>query len=85
MLGSFEVRVRTWRKLWAATFLDVGDVRSGVTDFAPREWNYSVGGGLRYDTPVGKIRLDVGFRVNETPLSQGEPIWGLHLGLGESF
>lgn len=85
VLGNFEVRVRTWRKLWVAGFVDMGDVREGVLDFRPAQWNYSSGGGLRYDSPIGKFRLDVGFRLNETELSAGEPIWALHFGLGESF
>ena len=85
VLGSFEVRVRLWRDLWAAGFVDGGDVREGVASFVPSEWNYSSGGGLRYDSPIGRFRLDVGFRLNDTPLSRGEPIWALHFGLGESF
>jgi outer membrane protein assembly factor BamA len=85
VLGNAELRVRTWGKLWVAGFFDLGDVRAGVTEFGAQEWNYSSGGGLRYDSIIGKFRLDVGVRLNETQLSQGEPIWALHFGLGESF
>ncbi|KIG16215.1 Outer membrane protein assembly factor YaeT precursor [Enhygromyxa salina] len=85
VLANVEVRVRTWKQLWVAGFVDGGDVQAGVASFVPKEWNYSAGGGLRYDTPIGKFRLDVGFRLNDTPLSEGEPIWALHFGLGESF
>jgi outer membrane protein assembly factor BamA len=85
VLGNVELRVRAWGKLWTAAFLDVGDVRAGRLDFVPTQWNYSTGAGLRYDSPIGKFRLDVGFRLNETELSRGEPIWALHFGLGESF
>jgi outer membrane protein assembly factor BamA len=85
ILASFEVRVRTWKQLWVAGFVDMGDVRLGVAEFVPSELNYTGGGGLRYDSPIGKFRLDVGVRLNDTPLSDGEPIWALHLGLGESF
>ena len=85
VLGNVELRVRAWRKLWVASFLDLGDVREGVADFDARQWNYSAGGGLRYDSIIGKFRLDVGVRLNETELSMGEPVWALHFGLGESF
>lgn len=85
VLGNFEARVRTWRDLWVAGFVDGGDVQPGVASFAPNEWNFSAGGGLRYDSPIGKFRLDVGVRLNDTPTSDGEPIWAIHLGLGESF
>ena len=85
VLANVELRVRTWGPLWAAVFLDVGDVQPGVMQFEPSQWNYAAGGGLRVESPVGKFRLDAGFRLNETPLGVGEPIWALHFGLGESF
>ncbi len=85
VLGNFEVRVRAWRDLWAAVFVDGGDVQPGVMEYHPQQWNYSSGFGLRYASPVGKFRLDIGFRLNDTVLGHGEPIWALHLGLGESF
>ncbi|KIG13909.1 Outer membrane protein assembly factor YaeT precursor [Enhygromyxa salina] len=85
VLANFEVRVRTWRQLWIAGFVDAGDVQSEPATFVPAQWNYSAGGGLRYDSPIGKFRLDLGVRLNATPLSAGEPVWALHLGLGESF
>nr|WP_255216789.1 BamA/TamA family outer membrane protein [Pseudenhygromyxa sp. WMMC2535] len=85
VLGNLELRVRIWRELWVAAFLDGGDVQDGISTFSPQEWNYASGGGLRYDSPIGKLRLDVGVRLNETTLSEGEPIWSLHFGLGESF
>lgn len=85
VLGNIEVRVRAWGPLWTAVFLDVGDVQAGVAQFVPSQWNYAAGGGLRVESPVGKFRLDVGVRLNETPIGAGEPVWGLHFGLGESF
>ncbi|PRQ03949.1 BamA/OMP85 family outer membrane protein [Enhygromyxa salina] len=85
VLGNFELRVRTYKQLWVAGFVDGGDVQSEVAAFVPAQWNYSAGGGLRYDSPIGKFRLDVGVRLNATLLSEGERIWAVHLGLGESF
>jgi outer membrane protein assembly factor BamA len=85
VLGNVEVRVLTFGQLWAAGFLDIGDVQPGIAEFVPSQWNYSVGGGLRYASPIGKFRLDVGVRVNETPISIGEPRWAIHFSLGEAF
>jgi outer membrane protein assembly factor BamA len=89
VLGNFEVRVlayaRGWAPVWLAAFLDIGDVQPGVAQFEPRQWNYAAGGGLRLDTPVGRFRLDVGVRLNETELGVSEPRWAFHFGLGESF
>jgi outer membrane protein insertion porin family len=84
-LGNVELRVRTVGKLYVVGFVDAGDVRAGLAEYDLTQLNYSAGGGLRYDTPFGKIRLDVGARLNETPLSRGEDSWAFHLGLGEAF
>jgi len=85
VLGNFEARVRVVDKLSTVAFFDMGDVRGGVSSFSPSDWNYSIGPGLRYDSPVGVFRLDAGFRLNETDTSQGERIWAIHFGLGETF
>lgn len=85
VLGNVELRVLTWGQLWVAGFVDIGDVQAGIREFVPSQWNYSAGGGLRYASPVGKFRFDVGVRLNETEVSRGEPIWALHFSLGEAF
>jgi outer membrane protein assembly factor BamA len=85
ILSNFELRVYTFRQFFVAAFLDVGDVQTGEAVFRPKEWNYTAGGGLRYQSPIGKLRLDVGARLNSTPLSEGEDRWAFHLGLGEAF
>lgn len=83
--GNLELRLRTWRDLYVVAFADGGDVRPGRLEFSPGDWNYSSGGGLRYDSPIGMLRVDCGVRLNETELSEGEPRWALHIGLGEAF
>ncbi|MFO7564868.1 MAG: BamA/TamA family outer membrane protein [Enhygromyxa sp.] len=85
VLGNFELRVLTWNQLWVAGFVDLGDVQPGIRQFEPSQWNYSAGGGLRYASPVGKFRLDLGVRLNETEASRGEPGWAIHFSLGEAF
>ncbi len=85
LLANAELRLRTVDGLYVAVFLDVGDVQPGRVSYRPEEWNLSSGGGLRYASPFGKLRLDVGARLNDTPLSRGEDRWAFHLGLGESF
>lgn len=83
--GSIELRVRVWRELYTVAFADVGDARAGEASYRFDEWNYASGGGLRYDSPIGKFRADVGVRLNDTPLSRGEDRVAFHLGLGEAF
>ncbi len=86
VLANFETRVMLVDKLSMAAFFDMGDVRGGVRSFSPKNWNYSVGPGVRYDSPIGTFRLDVGFRLNETDQTAAEDrIWAVHFGLGEAF
>lgn len=86
VLANFETRVRVWKELWAVAFVDAGDVQLERYEYRhPREWSYSVGPGLRYDTPVGIIRLDVGVILTDDPRFAAERRWAIHFGLGETF
>jgi outer membrane protein assembly complex protein YaeT len=85
VLANFEARVRTVDQLYVAGFFDMGDVREGVKSFSPRNWSYAAGPGLRYASPIGTFRLDLGFRLNDTDRSIGERGWAIHFGLGETF
>lgn len=83
--GSFEVRARVWKGLWLVAFADMGDVRAGVRSFDVSQWNYTAGPGVRYHSKIGVFRLDAGFRINTTEYGRGQPIGGVHFGLGEAF
>lgn len=85
VLGNFEARVRVAPKIEAVAFFDGGDVQSGISTIRPSQWNYSVGPGVRYESPIGIFRLDAGFQVVDTVLSAGERFWAIHFGLGETF
>lgn len=85
VLSNAEVRVRTWKGLWAVGFVDMGDVQEEVATFAPSRLAWSAGPGLRYDSPIGMFRLDLGVRLNDPYPLYDEPRWALHFGLGESF
>ncbi len=53
-----------------------------VTSSSTKGLRYGAGLGIRYQTPVGPLRLDYGFKVNRRP---GESIGELHFTLGEAF
>jgi outer membrane protein assembly factor BamA len=82
--GNVEVRWNAFGDLHVVAFADVGDVQAQESSFVPSEWNYTAGPGLRYDSPIGMIRGDVGFRLND-PGVYDEPAWGFHFGFGETF
>ena len=45
-------------------FVDTGNVFARVTNIELAELRSAVGGGVRYKSPFGPIRLDIGFKVN---------------------
>ncbi len=58
-----EVRADISGPLSAAFFCDMSDVSPNVGDIRLSHLHLSCGVGAAYDTPVGPIRLDVGYRV----------------------
>jgi outer membrane protein assembly factor BamA len=61
--ASLETRFEVSGGLGAAIFCDAGDVSAQQADVRLLHLHLSCGAGARYDTPVGPIRLDVGYRV----------------------
>ena len=83
---STELRFGVSGPLSAAVFVDMGDVSQRTSDIRLGRLHMSSGVGARYDTPVGPIRLDVGYRIqplqaigfrNEDDLARQDPIAGL--------
>lgn len=94
--ASIELRfpLRFLDPLGAVLFLDSSDVRPGRAEIAFDTPHLAPGFGLRYPTPVGPVRLDVGFRVlealgNEPPEGSPPTLFGapitLHLAVGQAF
>jgi len=83
--GNLELRFRTFGPLYVVGFGDLGDVQAKARTYKPDEWSYTAGGGLRADTPLGLVRLDVGFLLNDPGVYKGEKGWGLYFGFGETF
>jgi translocation and assembly module TamA len=77
-----ELRIRIHKPLAVVGFVDAGDVRSVPWTFRPTELRYSAGPGLRIETPIGPIRLDVGFLLNRP--RDADP-WRVHLSVGHAF
>jgi outer membrane protein insertion porin family/translocation and assembly module TamA len=95
--ASAEIRTRLSESISSALFCDASDVALNRTTINLLRPHLSCGAGLRYGTPVGPIRLDVGYRVNGLQVlttsqrNEGNPgsILGLPLnvsfGIGEAF
>ena len=88
--GSAEVRVPLKGKFGAVAFFDFGNVWREARNFDLGDLRYAVGPGLRYQTPIGPARLDVGYQLNPIDglLIDGEPQKRrirLHFSIGQAF
>jgi outer membrane protein insertion porin family/translocation and assembly module TamA len=61
--ASTELRIKLTGPLSMATFCDASDVSPRTTNIRLDHLHLSCGAGGRYDTPVGPIRLDIGYRI----------------------
>jgi outer membrane protein insertion porin family/translocation and assembly module TamA len=87
---STELRTNVWGNLGAVLFLDGGNVLGDRWSFDLRGLRYDVGPGLRYQTPIGPIRADLGFQLNPIPglVVNGEPEkrhFRFHFSIGQAF
>ena len=80
--GSLEFRRPLWKELSGALFLDFGQVSRRSFDPPVDNLRFSSGFGLAYSTPVGPVRLDVGFPFKPP---RGDPSWQVHFSIGAYF
>ncbi len=82
--AGLELRFPLAGDLSGAVFSDASDVSSRRLSFRFNRPHLSVGLGLRYDTPVGPVRVDLGYRVPGAQAPAGaadEAVPGVILGL----
>lgn len=80
--GTFELRRRIWGGVGGAAFVEAGDVALDPWDFRFAGIEPSAGVGLTYATPVGPLRLDVGFPFDPPPNDES---WRVHFSVGQYF
>jgi outer membrane protein assembly complex protein YaeT len=87
---STELRFPIKGNFSGVLFLDGGNVWSGKFDYHLNDLRYDIGPGLRYNTPIGPVRVDVGYQltpvdgliVNGTPETHH---WRIHFSIGQAF
>jgi translocation and assembly module TamA len=80
--ASGEVRVRVTDTIGVVAFVDAGAAfTSPVPDFDD-ELRIGVGPGIRYFSPIGPLRLDVGFPVNPR---DSDDAFQLYISIGQAF
>jgi outer membrane protein insertion porin family len=82
-----ELRFPVWRSLGGVLFVDAGNVFARVSDLDLSRLKTSTGFGIRYRSPVGPIRVDLGVKLQPTTFANGtrEPRTALHISLGQAF
>ncbi len=87
LIFNAEVRVPLRGSLGAVAFVDTGNVFLRVNDMDISKLRAAVGFGIRYRSPVGPIRVDLGIKLDRRMLPQGglEPPIAWHISLGQAF
>jgi translocation and assembly module TamA len=79
--ASLEARVKVTDSIGVVGFVDGGyvaaDTFPGLEDL-----RLGAGAGIRYDTGLGPLRLDLAFPLNKRP---GDPDYALYVGIGQAF
>ncbi|MCF8032125.1 MAG: BamA/TamA family outer membrane protein [Desulfarculaceae bacterium] len=82
-LGSVEVRFPVYKELGGVVFMDVGNAWERVED-SFGSLRYTTGVGLRYNTPVGPLRVDIGYQLNP-PANEPFDRYEAYLSVGQAF
>lgn len=80
--ASLELRFPLWRKLGGVIFVDAGQLNLAPSSFRASDVYYSTGVGFRYSTPIGPIRVDLGYLLNPP---SGVDAFRPYLSVGQAF
>ncbi|HTM31284.1 MAG TPA: POTRA domain-containing protein [Vicinamibacterales bacterium] len=84
---NVELRAPYWKGLGLVGFVDSGNVFRRASDVDLAELRVGTGFGVRYRSPIGPLRIDLGFKVHPKVLADGSRERGssLYISLGQAF
>jgi outer membrane protein insertion porin family len=82
LMQSLELRASLGKGFGLVAFLDGGNVWLETNDIDLMEWKFTPGIGLRYKTPVGPLRFDYGYKLEDEP---GQSRGVFHFSIGHAF
>jgi outer membrane translocation and assembly module TamA len=82
-----ELRLPVYSIIGVVAFLDGGDVTDTPSQLNVGDLHWAAGGGLRFFTPIGPVRFDIGYRLNRFGVTEPEPNDRYHffIGVGEAY
>lgn len=83
--GSIELRRTIYKQFAGAAFLDFGNVWQKWNGFDLTDLHYAAGIGIRYNTPIGPLRIDLAARLNKQKRPTPERDLKVHLSIGQAF
>jgi outer membrane protein assembly factor BamA len=87
VIANAELRFPVTRTLGGVVFLDAGNVFARVVDLDLGRIRGAAGFGVRYKSPIGPLRFDLGFKLDPQTLRNGERErrYALHISVGQAF
>ena len=82
LMENLELRTSLGKGIGVVAFVDGGNVWQKVNEMGLTDLKFTTGLGLRYDTPVGPIRVDYGAKLQR---EKGESSGELHFSIGHAF
>ena len=91
VIFNSELRLRVTSAIGVVAFLDAGNVYDRVEHVSLGRIRSGAGFGVRYNSPVGPLGFDIGFKLGERHFfgdetsSQQEQLMALHFSFGQAF
>ncbi len=81
-VANLEYGFEVITNLELAVFVDAGNIQEDYEDAGWKDMHYAAGLGMRLNLPVGPLRVDYGWNLNE---GKAEPSGAFHLSFGFAF
>jgi outer membrane protein insertion porin family len=82
LMENLELRISLGKGFGIVGFLDGGNVWIDIRDIDLSDFKFTTGLGLRYNTPVGPVRIDYGHKLEK---ERGESSGEIHFSIGHAF
>ena len=81
--ANAEIRFPIYKSFGGVLFQDIGVLSQEGVGGLSKHWYPTSGFGLRYKTPIGSLRFDIGWKWKR--FTQEESMYAWYLTLGQAF